>query len=185
VALGDAVFSPTAVRVTTQKASVGGPAQGEILAVTSTTRAVTVDLDASRQSIVKAGDAVEVGLPDGKRIAGTIASVGAVATASNDSNDPGGGGSDPTVKVTITLAESPAGLDQAPVDVLITRHKAENVLTVPVSALLARPGGGYAVDVVSGARRSRVTVETGIFADGRVEVSGAGLAEGQKVVVPS
>jgi peptidoglycan hydrolase-like protein with peptidoglycan-binding domain len=182
VEVGDVIYLPGAVRVTTRTATVGARAEGNILAVTSNTRAVTVELGASRQHLVKVNDAVEVELPDGKRVAGTIASIGAVATASNDDN-PGGGG-EPTVTITVTLAEGPAGLDQAPVGVHVTRAKAENVLTVPVSALLANPSGGYVVEVVEGTTRQRVAVETGIFADGRVEVTGE-ITEGQKVSVPS
>jgi peptidoglycan hydrolase-like protein with peptidoglycan-binding domain len=182
VEVGDAVYLPGAVRVTSRTAKVGGRAEGDILAVTSTARAVTVDLAASRQHLVKVKDAVTVELPDGNSVAGTIASIGAVATAGN--NDSPDGGSEPTVTVTITLAEAPAGLDQAPVAVHVTRNKADHVLTVPVSALLANPSGGYVVEVVQGGQRHRVAVETGVFADGRVEVTGR-LTEGQKVTVPA
>jgi len=52
------------------------------------------------------------------------------------------------------------------------------VLTVPVTALVARPGGGYAVQ--SGA--TYLPVRTGLFADGYVEVSG--VAAGLTVAVP-
>ena len=182
---GDVSFQPSALRVTSQVGKVGSRAEGELLKVTSTARAVTVDLDAGRQQLVKVGDAVEVELPDGSMIAGTVASVGAVATSSDNGSDaPGSGESDPTVPVSVTLASTPQGLDSAPVTVRVTRRKAENVLTVPVNALLAEPDGGYAVEVVDGSRRQRVAVETGLFAKGRVEVSGDGLREGQEVVVP-
>jgi peptidoglycan hydrolase-like protein with peptidoglycan-binding domain len=182
VEVGDAVFLPGAVRVTARKATAGGRAEGELLSVTSTVRAVTIALAVGRQHLVHAGDAVTVDLPDGTAIAGTIATVGAVATASQSDNP--NASSDPTIAVTVSLASSPTGLDQAPVTVHVTRHKAENVLTVPVNALLAQPAGGYAVEVVDGIRRHRVTVETGTFAAGRVEVRGQ-LAEGQRVTVPA
>jgi hypothetical protein len=64
----------------------------------------------------------------------------------------------------------------------------KDVLSVPVSALLAMAGGGYAVEVVdAGGARRLVRVETGLFDDsaGRVQVAGAGLAAGQNVVVPA
>ena len=58
---------------------------------------------------------------------------------------------------------------------------------VPVAALLALAGGGYAVEEIdsNGAHRL-VAVELGIFddADGLVQVSGAGVAAGQRIVVP-
>ena len=57
-----------------------------------------------------------------------------------------------------------------------------------MAALLARSGGGYAVEVV-GARGSHrlVPVTVGVFDDaaGLVQVSGPGLAAGQHVVVPA
>ena len=75
-------------------------------------------------------------------------------------------------------------LDGAPVTVSVTRETRENVLTVPVDALLALAEGGYGVELVTGDGASRlVGVETGLFADGRVEVTGE-IAEGDEVLVP-
>jgi hypothetical protein len=59
-----------------------------------------------------------------------------------------------------------------------------------VAALLAQSGGGYAVEVAgtsAGATNHLVTVSLGLFddADGLVQVTGAGLAAGREVVVPS
>jgi membrane fusion protein, multidrug efflux system len=71
------------------------------------------------------------------------------------------------------------------VDVAFTASKRENVLTVPVSALLALAEGGYAVQVVDGGTTRIVGVQTGLFAGGRVEVTGDGLSEGQTVGVPA
>jgi len=58
------------------------------------------------------------------------------------------------------------------------------VLAVPVSALLALQGGGYGLEVVrpDGAHRL-VGVRTGIFAGSLVQVSGAGIVVGTRVVV--
>jgi len=58
----------------------------------------------------------------------------------------------------------------------------------PVTALLARSGGGYAVEVVDkGGAHHLVAVSLGLFddADGLVQVTGSGLAAGQEVVVPA
>lgn len=63
-----------------------------------------------------------------------------------------------------------------------------DVLAVPVNALLALAGGGYAVEVVDkGGKHRLVPVTTGLFDDdgGLVEVSGRGLSAGQNVVVPA
>jgi hypothetical protein len=59
------------------------------------------------------------------------------------------------------------------------------VLTVPVAALLALAEGGYGVQVVTGTATRIVAVRTGLFAAGRVEVSGDGLTEGMTVGMPS
>jgi hypothetical protein len=56
------------------------------------------------------------------------------------------------------------------------------VLAVPVNALVARRGGGYGVELAAGRRIA--PVEAGLFADGYVEISGAGIREGTRVVVP-
>jgi hypothetical protein len=78
-------------------------------------------------------------------------------------------------------------LDQAPVQVTITTGTANNVLVVPVDALIAQASGGYAVEVAErGGGRRIVAVSLGLFddADGLVQVTGTGLSAGQNVVVP-
>ena len=65
----------------------------------------------------------------------------------------------------------------------VVTDRREDVLAVPVNALVALLEGGYAVEVVEddGSRRY-VRVETGLFEDGLVEVSGDGLEAGDTVV---
>jgi hypothetical protein len=178
--LGQAVFLPSAIRVTTVPGALGAPAAGPVLAATSARHVVTIALDAAQQSEVKAGDKVRITLPTGRVTPGVVASVGKVAT----------GGTSPKVTVTVTLTHPKAagGLDQAPVTVAITTASVNNALVVPVNALLARAAGGYAVEEVSpGGRHHLVPVTLGLFdgAAGLVQVSGAGLAAGQRIVVPA
>jgi Putative peptidoglycan binding domain len=178
--LGQAVFLPSAIRVTTVPGALGAPAAGTVLAATSARRVVTIALDAAQQSQVKAGDKVRITLPAGRVTPGVVSSVGKVAT----------GGSSPTVTVTVTLNHPKAagGLDQAPVTVSITTATARHALVVPVDALLARAAGGYAVEEVGpGGRHHLVPVRLGLFDDaaGLVQVTGPGLAAGQRIVVPA
>lgn len=191
--LGQVVFLPTAVRVTSVLATLGAPSQpgAALLEATSTTPVVSVNLDAARQTQVKQGDTVTITLPNLTKTQGTVSSVGTVATTSSSSSPGGAGdGGDPTIPVEITLSDAAAagGLDQAPVLVSITTATADNVLVVPVTALLALAGGGYAVEIVGDdGVHKLVPVSLGIFDDeaGVVEVSGTGLAAGQRVVVPA
>jgi hypothetical protein len=184
LSLGQVVFEPAALRVATVTGSLGGPASGPVLTATSDRHVVTIPLDASQQSEVKAGDTVSITLPDGTTTPGVVSSVGTVATTS------GSGGSPATtipVQVTLTDPKAAGTLDQAPVTVNITTASVKNVLAVPVGALLARSPGGYVVEVVGpGNTRRYVPVRPGIFDDtsGLVQVTGA-LSPGQRVVVPA
>jgi hypothetical protein len=188
LSLGDVVFLPTAVRVTTLQAVLGAPATGPVLHASSTARAVTVALEADLQSEVVAGNRVTITLPDGSTTPGTVTAVGKVATP--PSNNSGGSESGPTVPVTIQPADATAtgSWDQAPVQVAITDQTVPNVLAVPVFALLAQSGGGYAVEVANpDGTRHLVSVSPGLFDDaaGLVQITGSGLSAGQHVVVPA
>jgi hypothetical protein len=208
--LGQVVFEPTAVRVTTVSAQPGGIAQtGEtVLQGTSTTREVQVALNASQQTSVAVGDTVSIALPNNQTTPGVVSSVGTVATCPSSSGSGGSGSSSatpgtdtcssaslgssttPTITVDVTPSDPAAAgtWDQAPVQVGITTASVPNAVVVPVTALLARPGGGYAVEVVgAGASNHLVGVSLGLFddAEGLVQVTGSGLAAGQKVVVAS
>jgi hypothetical protein len=169
---------------------------------------VQVALEASRETDVAVGDKVTVTLPNSHTTPGVVSSVGAVATcpSSSGSGGPGsnsaapgtdacssggsGSSTTPTVAVGVTPSDPAATgtWDQAPVQVGITTDRVRGALTVPVTALLAQSGGGYAVEVVgAGASHLLVPVSLGLFddADGVVQITGSGLAAGQKVVVPS
>ena len=183
VAPADVVVVPGDVRIAETLAVPGGPVAVPLLSYTGVTRTVTVDLDVAKQHLVKKGLAATVTLPDGKTVAGTVASVGTVATAppttgQQQTDQP------TTVEVVITVADQKAlgTLDSAPVDVTLVAEKREDVVAVPVGALVALAEGGYGVQVVDGGETSYVAVETGLFADGKVEVTG--IDEGTVVGVP-
>ena len=178
--LGQLVFLPGAIRVTAVPGPLGGAAGGPVLKATSTTRVVGVDLDAAQRAQVEVGDPVTITMPDNRTVPGTVTSVGTVATAASS-------GGSPTVHIGITPSAGTGDLDQAPVQLAITTATVANVLVVPVNALLALAGGGYAVEVVSAGGRRLLPVTLGLFDDdaGLVQVTGAGLAAGQHVVVPA
>lgn len=189
--LGQAVFAPGAVRVTGVAATLGGPLRaGEpVVQGTSTTRVVTIALDAARQSEIKVGDRVVITLPDTRTTPGVVAAVGTVANLPPPASGGGGGRGAPTVSVEVRPTDPAAtgGLDQAPVRVSITTAVAEGALSVPVTALVGKSGGGFAVEIVRpDGQRALVAVTLGLFdsAGGRVQVEGE-LREGDRVVVPS
>jgi multidrug efflux pump subunit AcrA (membrane-fusion protein) len=185
VRLGEVVFEPGPIRVSSVHATFGGAVSpGPVLDATSTTRVVSVSLSVSQEYLVHTGDAVTVVLPDGKSTAtGHVRDISSVATAAAQNSSSG-----PTVGVAITL-DNPASsgrLDQAPVNVNITDQSVKGVLAVPINALLALAEGGDAVKVVApdGTRRL-VPVQTGLFSSTLVQISGAGISEGTVVEVPS
>lgn len=186
--LGQAVFQPTALRVITISATLGGPAQAgqPVLAASSTTRQVSIALSADQQSEVAVGDKVTIILPNNQTTPGTISSVGTVATAPTS----GTSNSTPTVTVLVNPTDPSAtgSWDLAPVNVTITTATAHDALVVPVDALLAQADGSYAVEVVSAdGLHQLVPVTLGLFddADGLVQVTSTRLDAGQHVVVPS
>jgi peptidoglycan hydrolase-like protein with peptidoglycan-binding domain len=188
--LGSVVFERGAVRVTSVTPTLGATVQpGPVLGITSTVRQVTIALDAAQQSEIKVGDSVTITLPDNSTTPGRVSYVGTVATVPAG-NGGGSGSSSPTIEVDVTPTDPAATghLDQAPVNVSITTNSVPNALAVPVNALLALASGGYAVEAVgAGGVHHLVAVELGLFddADGLVQVTGTGIAAGQRVVVPS
>lgn len=179
---GAVVVLPTDVRVTTVAGVLGAPAQGKVLDASGTGRVVTVKMPVTKQSEAVTGSDVDIALPDGSHTAGTIASVGTVASKPDPSGGGPQAGNAPTVDVQITPKDPNAvgKLDGAPVTVSFTSQHKDNVLAVPVGALLALAEGGYAVETADG---RLVAVQLGLFANGRVEVSGAGIREGMTIKV--
>ena len=185
------MFEPGPVRVTSVTPTVGQAVMpGPVLAITSTARQVKVALDAAQQASVKVGDAVTITLPDNQTTPGRITYVSSVATSSSRSRQTGGEEeSAPTIEVDVTPTDPAATghLDQAPVNVSITTESVQDALAVPVDALLALAGGGYAVEVAEGRVHRLEAVTLGLFddAEGLVQVSGQGVSAGQRVVVPA
>jgi peptidoglycan hydrolase-like protein with peptidoglycan-binding domain len=188
LASDEAVFLPVAVRIAKVTGQVGGSAGpgAPVLSATSDTLQVRVNLDPSQQGEVKKGNRAQITLPGNTPVTGRVAGFGRVAQAAAGQ---GSQAADATIPTFISL-DDPAeasGLDQAPVQVDITTKGVDNALSVPVTALVGKSGGGFAVEVVrAGERRELVAVNLGLFdtGGGRVQVEGD-LRAGDSVVVPS
>ena len=163
-------------------------ANSQMYNISSTGVEVVFQIDASDQDMVSIGDSVEVELPSEDRINATISYIDPVVTQSQN-------GDFIEVKLDISSSEDIKVYDQAPVDVFVTSEVSQDVLYVPVNALIALAEGGYALEIyngesevgvfegVSGVDTTYVGVEIGVFTNGFVEVSG-NISEGMIVVVP-
>jgi len=193
LALGQAVFLPSAVKITAWATAVApgvaATAGAALMTATSDSPVVTIALDTAQQAEVKAGDTVSVTLPRGNTTPGVVTSVGTVATTNATTHAT-------TITVVVALKHQAVArhLSSAPVTVSITTGVVRNALVVPVTALLAQPaqgpgeaGGGYAVEVAGAGGHHLVPVSVGMIdnAAGLVQVTGGRLAVGQRVVVPA
>ena len=149
---------------------------------------VVFQVDATDQETVTLGKNVEIELPTDERVPTVITFIDQVVTQTQ-------AGDFIEVVLEVLNPEEVEAYDQAPVKVFLTTEVSENVLYVPVNALLALAEGGYALEVYegvaegstfegeSGVDTTYVAVEIGVFTDGFVEVIG-NIQEGQLVVVP-
>ena len=194
------------IRVQALSAQVGDTTGSDsaLYSASSTSRIATVSLSATDSTVAHVGEAVTVTLPSGKSVPGRITDTSTVASSSSSSSGSGGGGgsggsvnqqggsssttsTQVAVTVSVTAPEALNATDQTPVTIAFASAGAKNVLAVPVTALVALTGGGYAIEVVdAGGATHLVAVTPGLYAvGGLVEVSGAGVTEGLTVVVPA
>ncbi|WP_405867946.1 hypothetical protein OG407_49170 [Streptomyces sp. NBC_01515] len=179
---GDVAVLPGEVRVGAVQAQPGDPATGTLMSVTGTAKSVSVPLDATDVDSIQQGDKATVTLPDNSEAHGTVSAISTDAQASDQAGGDSGG--TPQLVVTVSLDSTAAlrRLNSAPVQVQFTGQTKKGVLAVPVGALLALSGGGYALQLPGG---RLLAVETGMFAKGLVEVSGTGITAGTKVATAS
>ncbi|MPZ96583.1 MAG: efflux RND transporter periplasmic adaptor subunit [Propionibacteriales bacterium] len=182
--LGTVVFTDGDLRIDSQLLDIGDrvPAGSAVLDVSDVARRVTVSLEATQRHLAPVGGKVELDFPDGSKARGRIVDVEVVPAADDQSDD----------KLSVTVeplgkkSRSTIGkqLDGASVQVSFTDTLAEDVLIVPVTALVALEDGGYAVEVADGDDTRVVPVETEGFGDTSVAVSGDLHAGDQVVVTP-
>jgi peptidoglycan hydrolase-like protein with peptidoglycan-binding domain len=184
VELGRVLFAPGDIRIDSVSIGVNestGDGQ-EVLHYTGTSRVVTVQLQVSQQRLAREGTTVQIQLPDGKTVSGKVERVYTII------EQPADRGSEPmTLIETVISLDDPsaaAGIGAAVVTVVFTAGERKDVLTVPIAALVALAEGGYGLEVVEGSTTRYISVETGLFANGRVEVAGDGLREGMTVGMP-
>jgi hypothetical protein len=186
--LGQAAFLPESVRIATVTSELGGSAQPgtQVMQATSDTLEVEVNLDPAQQGEVRKGDRAQITLPGNTSATGMVDRLGRVAQVPTGQDTTAGA----TIPAYISLdhPRQARSLDQAPVQVEITTKGVANALSVPVTAIVGRSGGGFAVEVVGAdGRRKLVAVKLGLFdaAGGRVQVVEGDLRKGDQVVVPS
>jgi hypothetical protein len=132
---------------------------------------VTVALPAAKATVVRDHARVQVELPSNEVVRGRVIEVGNVATKPS-------GDAEPAIAVRIRLTGDTDAPDGAPVTVDFETERAKDALTVPVTALMARPGGRFAVEVHEGGGRRIVPVSIGLYTDSDVQISGGGLRPG-------
>jgi peptidoglycan hydrolase-like protein with peptidoglycan-binding domain len=179
--IGEVMVTEDPIRIANSHISVGSTVkQGtQIFTPSTSTSVVSVRLPAEDQELLILGDPVNVIMPNGDDEPATVTSVGSVAIRSQEF------GTYFEVEITLANQGAAAGLDEAPVDVEAINDRAENVLAVPVTALLALAEGGYAVEVDAGdGTTTLVGVDVGMYADGSVEIISDQIDAGTRVVVP-
>lgn len=186
---GSVLFEPEELRVDAVSAAPGTSVEpgAPVLTGTSTRQVVTCQIPVAQQTAVRPGDQVQItvnGLPGTS--SGTVVQVARTATAPSQPNgqqDDRSTAATVTVTIRVSLPSAAASLDQAPTGVYITTASKQDVLLVPVLALLPRVGGGYQVRLSGG---GYVAVTPGLFDEvtGTVEVDG-NLGAGQQVEVPA
>jgi hypothetical protein len=188
IGTGDVVVTEGPVRVSSVSAELGTPGASALLKYTGTERAVTLPLKTAQKDLAKPGDKVEISIGP-KQTTGTIRGIAPIVQDPSAQPDPRGmypGSEQPKFNATITLDDpAAAGEDTTAVNIRLTTASRKDVLAVPVGALLALAEGGYALEVVEGGNRRLIAVRLGLFANGKVEVTGPEVREGMTVVTTS
>jgi peptidoglycan hydrolase-like protein with peptidoglycan-binding domain len=200
VELGRVAFLPGPQRVTALEATLGevlggssgGGREGEsesdsepasvpVLRSSSTRLVVSVELEADQQSIAHRGQKVKVVLPGGAEVPGEVRGLAAVEAPTGETGQKEEPEAGVEATVAVTGGHRVPALYGASVNVLFTQRVRRDVLSVPLTALVAIGGGRFAVEAGEGAVRRPIVVSPGLAADGFVEVEGKGLRPGMTV----
>jgi hypothetical protein len=122
---------------------------------------------------VKAGDRAQVTLPGNTTVTGKVVGFGRIAQAPAEQDS---SAADATIPAYISLDDpsKARGLDKAPVQLDITTAGVESALSVPVTALVGKSGGGFAVEMVRAGERRDLVAVTPSAATVRPQVTNGG-----------
>ncbi|MGW1976925.1 peptidoglycan-binding domain-containing protein [Streptomyces sp. NPDC001889] len=191
VGRGDVVFQPGRVKVASADAALADQVApgGQVLTIASTQPVVRAELEQTDGPLTSKGTRVEVALPSGRTATGKV--IGTVRPEADGGGEGEGAGAGAQDGITVEIvlnggARAASGEDaRGTASVSFVSEAREGVLAVPVEAVVALRGedGGYGLEVVRGAGSTMVRVETGMTADGKIEVSGPDVREGLRVGV--
>ncbi|MFK8907161.1 peptidoglycan-binding protein [Streptomyces sp. YS-3] len=189
VGKGDVVFQPAEVKVVAADAALADQVApgGTVMTIAATRPVVRAQLEQTDGALTSRNTKVEVALPSGRTVSGRVE--GTVRPQESESGGSAGAGAQKGITVEIVLdggAGAVSGEDaKASASVKFVSEAHKGVLAVPVEAVVALRGenGGYGLQIVQGTTSRIVRVQTGMTADGRIEVSGADVREGALVGV--
>lgn len=170
VELGDVIFLPGPVRLVVDGAQLGKPAVDGVVLAQGREKVVTLQAQADDLEWASANAAVTVTLPNGQKVVGRVDAA------------PSSGGDAPEGQMQVTiLLDREVKVGPGPVTVTYVSAERKNALAVPVLALVALAEGGYGVQL---ADETFVEVTPGLYSDGWVEISSAGVHAGTDILVP-
>lgn len=185
VRMSDVVFVDAGDRLDGTRTAIGATVTPgtPVLDLTGSEQVVRLEVEVADRELLALETPVTVELPDGDRATGVVTA--ATMVRSEPPGSPDGAEPDALTEVEVTLDEPvEESLLGAPVVVIADVEQREEVLTVPVNALLALAAGGHGLEVVAAdGSTSLVPVTTGLYAQGRVEVEGDGIEAGTVVGV--
>lgn len=182
---GELVFLPALpARLHKAKVKPGERIEAEVATVTSSSFMAVGSVQSTEAELLKDGLQATIEVPSGKTYPATLTAFGAKAQAKT--GEEGQGGEEGSVPVLITpqSAKGLGGLSGSAVTVKITVGQTDvEVLVVPVAAVVTSADGQARVQIeIAPDQTKDVPVETGLAADGNVQVTGD-LHEGDRVVV--
>ncbi|RSM93680.1 hypothetical protein DMH25_35095 [Streptomyces sp. WAC 01325] len=176
------------LRVSQAVGVVGSSLTGAaLLKITGTDLVATAKVSYDQLSRLSPGTRLKVALPNGNTVSGKATAVNITPQQQDGGGQGQGGDTKQQAEVTVSLSDQKAvkAGGPGPATLTVSDRKANRVLAVPVTALLALAEGGYGVEVVQpDGQHKLVPVTIGLVADARAEITKGDLKEGTKVVIP-